>query len=62
MSERVTLTAKISKRMRDLRTTAGLSQYELAERTGLTRPKIKRIEKREITTVSEEDLAARKPI
>ena len=58
MSERVTLTAKISKRMRDLRTTAGLSQYELAERTGLTRPKIKRIEKREITTVSEEDLAA----
>ena len=58
MSERVPLTAKLSKKMRDLRTAAGLSQYELADRTGLTRPKIKRIEKREITTVSEDDLRA----
>lgn len=57
MSERVTLTAKFSKQVRDLRIATGLSQYELAARTGLTRPKIKRIEKREITTISKEDFA-----
>lgn len=58
MSDRVPLTAKLSKKMRDLRVAADLSQYELAALTGLTRPKIKRIEKREITTVSEDDIKA----
>lgn len=58
MSDRVPLTAKLSKKMRDLRVAADLSQYELAALTGLTRPKIKRIEKREITTVSEGDIRA----
>lgn len=56
MSERVNLTAKIAGKLRKARVEADLSQYELADLTGLTRPKIKRIERREITTVSGDDL------
>ena len=56
MSERMKLTAKQAKNVRSSRIAAGISQYELADLTGLTRPKIKRIEKREITTVAPGDL------
>jgi transcriptional regulator with XRE-family HTH domain len=55
-TERVKLTARQAKDLRAARVTAGLSQYELADVTGLTRPKIKRIEKREIQSVSTGDL------
>lgn len=56
MSERTQLTATLARRLRRARERAKLTQYELAARTGLTRPKIKRIEKAEITTVSSADL------
>jgi len=56
MTDRVKLTVKISKQVRSLRTAMGISQYVLADLAGLTRPKIKRIEKREIQSVSTRDL------
>ena len=58
MAERVPLTPQLASTLRDLRKKAGLSQYDLAEKTGLTRPKIKRIEKREIETMAGEDYDA----
>jgi transcriptional regulator with XRE-family HTH domain len=58
MSDRVKLTAKLSKEVRVSRIQRGLSQYDLAERSGLTRPKIKRIEKHEISSVAKADLRA----
>lgn len=56
MSDRVTLTAKLSRTLREARIKKGLSQYDLASLAGLTRPKVKRIEKREIASVSADDL------
>jgi len=55
MTDRMSLTIRQAKNVRTARVAAGLSQYELAELTGLTRPKIKRIEKREIMSVSPVD-------
>lgn len=56
MTDRMSLTIRQAKDLRSARVARGISQYELAEITGLTRPKIKRIEKREIRTVSPGDL------
>jgi len=56
ISDRIKLTAKQARDLRNMRIAADLSQYDLAELTGLTRPKIKRIEKREITTVAPGDI------
>jgi len=55
---RVDLTPQVARTLRDLRIKAKLSQYDLAEKTGLTRPKIKRIEKREIATMAGADYDA----
>ena len=58
MPQRVPLTPQLASTLRDLRRKAGLSQYTLAEKTGLTRPKIKRIERGEIETVAGADYDA----
>jgi transcriptional regulator with XRE-family HTH domain len=55
---RVDLTWELASTLRDLRIRAGLSQYKLAEKTGLTRPKIKRIENREVGTMAGMDYDA----
>lgn len=57
MSDRVELSQNQAEDLRKLRLGAELSQYELAERANLTRSKIKRIEKGEVQTISQEDFA-----
>lgn len=56
MTDRMRLTTRQARELRLARAALGMSQYQLAELTGLTRPKIKRIEKREIKSVAKGDL------
>lgn len=57
MSDRIVLTPAKARELRGARKRLAMTQYRLAELTGLTRPKVKRIEKREIETVAKSDLA-----
>jgi len=55
MNDRIHLTKDESENFLSLRLRQSLSQYTLATRTGLTRSKIKRIEKGEAQTISQSD-------
>ena len=53
---RVKLPKHIANDLRKLRERSGLTQYELADQSGLTRSKIKRIEKGEVSTIVQKEL------
>lgn len=55
---RVALTKKRADELKTARIRAGKSQYELANELGWVRSKVKRLEKGEVRTISEEDLKA----
>lgn len=55
---RVKLPKHIANDIRKLRERSGLTQYELADQAGLTRSKIKRIEKGEVSTIVQKELDA----
>lgn len=57
-TDRVNLTAKQAKDLRSSRISCGISQAELAALAGVTRPKIKRIEKWEVAQVRPAELEA----
>lgn len=53
---RVKLPKHIANDLRKLRERSGLTQYQLADQSGLTRSKIKRIEKGEVSTIVQQEL------
>jgi len=56
MTMRIEWTQSMARGLRESRAQSELSQYELADQTGLTRPKVKRLEKHEIASVLREDV------
>jgi len=58
MGTRTTLTKNLALEIMKSRKSQGLSQYELADKLGWVRSKIKRLEKGEVLSIAEEDLAA----
>lgn len=58
MTNRIPLTKKLTQELLRSRKDLGFSQYELANKLGWVRSKIKRIEKAEVSTVDEGDLKA----
>lgn len=55
MSDRIPLTKDVSEDLLSMRLRKGLSQYTLAAKADMTRSKIKRIEKGEAQTISQDD-------
>ena len=55
---RVPFTSKNASGLRKMRKQRGLTQYQLAEKLGWVRSKIKRLEKHEVSSIHEDDLVA----